>query len=155
MSVFQSTKNYFRQISQEHKLIQGFVHGEISQLRADVLSKQKYPLLWFGTPFIDIKDNGSAAFGKAKSDFAILINAPEQHLTEANRDEKWEIAETICMDIISRLKKDARAKLHTVDISELDMTPIDPLLIDNCIGWRIEFTLGRVIDICYNAENWN
>jgi hypothetical protein len=156
MSVFIETKNYFRQLCNWHlKLAGNFVHGGTKELRAAILSSKKYPLLLLDTPFIDIKDNGSATFGKAKSDFTVVMAAPNVHKTEEEIDDLWEEAEEICMDIISKLKKDAKAKLHTVDISELDMTPIDPLLIDGCIGWRIEFTLGRQIDICYKPENWD
>jgi hypothetical protein len=156
MSVFIETKNYFKQLSMQHlKLAGNFVHGGTKELREAVVSATSYPLLLMDTPFIDIKDSGSAVFGKAKSDFTVVMAAPNVHKSKAEIDDLWVEAEEICMDIISRLKRDAKNKLHYVDVSELDMTPIDPLLIDGCIGWRIEFTLGRQIDICYKPENWD
>lgn len=155
MSTFKDTKDYFRQIADEHVDINGFVHGEISRLREQITSAEAYPLLWFGTPFIDISHSATVVMGTARSDFAIIINAPEQHLNEEDRDALWEQAEQICIDIIARLRKDARSRMHTIDMDYMDMEPIDPLLVDNAIGWRVEFKIGRAVNICYNEEKWS
>lgn len=155
MSTFKDTKDYFRLLATEHVDIKGFVHGNITRLREQITSAEEYPLLWFGTPFIDISHSATVVMGTARSDFAIIINAPEQHLSEAERDDLWEQAEQICIDIIARLRKDAKTRMHTIDINYMDMEPIDPLLVDNAIGWRVEFKIGRQVSICFNEEKWN
>lgn len=155
MSIFKETKNYFKLIADEHKQINGFVHGSTYELRKDVLSKQAYPLLWFGTPFIDIKNTGSSLMGIARTDFVILTNAPDQHTTQADKDQLWADMEQICVDIISRLKKDQRTRNHKINLEMMDMQPVDPLLIDGVIGWRVEFILGQNVNICYDPNKWN
>jgi hypothetical protein len=80
------------------------------------------------------------------------VNANNE--TEDQTDDKLDLLEGIALDIIARLKMDGRNGLHKVDVSECDLDPIDPLLVDNCIGWRFEFTITNPIDICYNSNNW-
>lgn len=154
MSTFKNTKDYFKLIAAEHVEINGFVHGTIADMRKKLVSAEAYPLLWFGTPFIDISKSATVVMGNAKSDFAIVINCPENHLSEDEQDELWEQAENICIDIIARLKKDAKTRVHTIDINYMDMEPIDPLLVDSAVGWRVEFKIGQPVNICYNAEKW-
>jgi len=155
MSIFKNTKDYFKLIADQHKQINGFVHGSTYELRKEVLSKQSYPLLWFGTPFIDIKNTGSNLMGMAKSDFVILTNAPDQHTAQADKDQLWADMEQICLDIIARLTNDQRTRKHSLNLDMMDMQPVDPLLIDGVIGWRVEFSLGQTVNICYDQNKWN
>ena len=155
MNNFLALKQYFQGIADSHILLEGnFVHGGISKLRADVLSKKKYPLMWFETPSIEIYHSGSAILANKKSAVVILGKMNANNDTEADQDDTLDVLEGIALDVISKLRKDAVDGLHKIDISECDLDPIDPLLVDNCIGWRFEFTITNAINICFNPENW-
>jgi hypothetical protein len=155
MNNFLALKVYFQSMADSHVLLQGnFVHGGISKLRADVLSKMKYPLMWFETPMIEIYNTGSAIMANKKSAIVILGQMNANNRTDDQQDDTLDQLEGIALDIISKLRKDAVEGIHKINISECDLDPIDPLLVDNCIGWRFEFTITNAINICYIPENW-
>lgn len=155
MNNFKALKTYFKTLATEHLLLQGsFVHGATSKLRSDLLSKVSFPLMWMETPFIEMHHNGSATFARKKGAIVILGQSKKANRTDDEMDDEWDTLEGIALDVISRLYKDAKAGVHKIDISECDLDPVDPLLVDDCIGWRFEFTISNAINICYNADNW-
>lgn len=152
--LFKETLEYFRNIVEDHKEIEGFCHGGIAKLRADVLSKQNYPLLWLETPSIDLRYTGSAMLGASTAAFVIILPSNDKNEDEAEVEEKWERCAGYCLDVISRLRQDANSGQHNVRLDIMDMDPIEPLLVDNCLGWRVEFKLQSPVNICYQAEKW-
>jgi hypothetical protein len=155
MNSFKSLKEYCKGLAENHLLLDGnFVHGGVSKLRADVLSKMNYPLMWLETPFIEINSSVSAVFTKKKSAIVILGQMNVLNESEEQQDDKLDMLEGIALDIITKLAKDGRDGIHKIDISECDLDPIDPLLVDNCIGWRFEFSLTNPINMCFNPNNW-
>ena len=73
--------------------------------------------------------------------------------TKEEQEEVMDDLEIIALDILSKLKKDARENVHKIDLSGT-IEPVDPLLIDNCIGVRFEFEMTNVFTITYNSEHW-
>jgi hypothetical protein len=156
MNNFKALKTYFKGLATDHVLLDGhFVHGSTSKLRADVLSKMRFPLMWMETPFIEISRSPSAVFANKKGAIVILDKLNALNETEDQQDDKYDALEGIALDIITKLLKDGKEGIHKIDVSECDLDPVDPLLVDNCIGWRFEFTITNAINLCYNPENWN
>jgi hypothetical protein len=153
--IYKDLKDYFKQIADEHVDIKSFVQGDASDLRKQILSVSEYPLLWFGMPMLNISTVGGNVWGKSKDDFVVLVNAPDQHTTKEERDNLWTLTEQICLDIISRLIKDRKEKKHSINLDIMDLVPVDPLLVDGVIGWRVEFEIGQRVDICYDQDKWN
>lgn len=155
MNNFKSLKEYFKSIAESHVLLDGnFIHGGVSKLRSDILSKKKYPLMWMETPFIEIDSSASSFFARKKSAIVILGQLNANNETEDQQDDKLDLLEGIALDVITKLLQDGKEGLHRIDVAECDLDPIDPLLVDNCIGWRFEFNIVNTLDLCFNPLNW-
>ncbi|RDC63294.1 hypothetical protein [Adhaeribacter pallidiroseus] len=82
----------------------------------------------------------------------ILWNAPDASETEL--DEIWEKTENIALDILSRMRKDRKEHRFFINLSQVQLDPVSTLFIDSDYGWRMEFSLDKPINICYNPANW-
>ena len=153
---YKQLKEYFAALATSHVELNGnFVCGNTSKLRADTVSKFKGPILWLEVPSIEINSSTSAYFGKKVSAVTICQPYNDKTTTEAQMDNMLDELEAIVFDLMAKLLKDAKENGSKIDLSESDIYPIDPLLVDNLIGWRFEFKLTGTINICYNEARWN
>lgn len=154
-TAFKLLRDYFHDLAIAHKLIDGnFVYGGSSDIQQITVSDKEFPLLWIETPFVDISDSGSSIFATKRSAFVILDKVDHINKTKTEQEEVMDKLEEIALDILSKLKKDARENKHKIELSGT-IEPVDPLLIDNCIGVRFEFEMTNVFTITYISENWN
>ena len=144
---------YFRQLAQEHIQINDFIHGTAADVMGKSRSDLNYPLLWLETPYLKINDNQVGNIeGVRSSAFIILWNTPEKTAEEI--DLVWEKTEVIALDVLSRMRKDAKARLFHFRLSEASLDPISTLFIDNDYGWRVEFGLDKKLDLCFDPTKW-
>jgi len=154
-TAFKLLRDYFRDLAATHLLLDGsFVYGGSSDIQESTISDKAFPLLWLETPFVDIMDSGSSISATKRSAFVILAKVDTINKTKDQQQEVMDDLEIIALDILSKLKKDARENVHKIDLSGT-IEPVDPLLIDNCIGVRFEFEMTNVFTITYNSEHWN
>lgn len=154
-TAFKLLRDYFRNLATLHKQLNGnFVYGGSSDIQQSTVSDKEFPLLWLETPFVDISDSGSSISATKRSAFVILAKVDTINNTKTQQEEVMDDLEEIALDILSKLKKDARENVHKIDLSGT-IEPVDPLLIDNCIGVRFEFEMTNVFTITYNAAHWN
>jgi hypothetical protein len=154
-TTFKLLRDYFAALATAHKLIDGnFVSGGSSDIQQSTVTDKGFPLLWLETPFVDINDSGSSISATKRSAFVILDKVDHINKTKAQQEEVMDTLEEIALDILSKLKKDARENVHKIDLSGT-IEPVDPLLIDDCIGVRFEFEMTNVFTITYIPENWN
>jgi hypothetical protein len=154
-TTFKLLREYFENLATQHLLLDGnFVYGGSSDIQQSTVSDKEFPLLWLETPFVEINDSGSSFSATKRSAFVILAKVDTINKTKPQQYEVMDQLEEIALDILSKLKKDARENLHKIELSGT-IEPVDPLLIDNCIGVRFEFEMTNVFTITYNSENWN
>jgi hypothetical protein len=154
-TTFKLLREYFENLATQHLLLDGnFVYGGSSDIQQSTVSDKEFPLLWLETPFVEINDSGSSYSATKRSAFVILAKVDTINKTKLQQYEVMDQLEEIALDILSKLKKDARENLHKIELSGT-IEPVDPLLIDNCIGVRFEFEMTNVFTITYNSENWN
>jgi hypothetical protein len=154
-TTFKLLREYFENLATQHLLLDGnFVYGGSSDIQQSTVSDKAFPLLWLETPFVEINDSGSSYSATKRSAFVILAKVDTINKTKAQQYEVMDELEEIALDILSKLKKDARENLHKIELSGT-IEPVDPLLIDNCIGVRFEFEMTNVFTITYNSANWN
>jgi hypothetical protein len=154
-TTFKLLREYFENLATQHLLLDGnFVYGGSSDIQQSTVSDKAFPLLWLETPFVEINDSGSSFSATKRSAFVILAKVDTINKTKPQQYEVMDQLEEIALDILSKLKKDARENLHKIELSGT-IEPVDPLLIDNCIGVRFEFEMTNVFTITYNSENWN
>lgn len=154
-TAFKLLRDYFKNLADTHVLLDGnFVYGGTEKIQGDTVSEVTYPLLWLETPFVDIADSGSSISATKRSAFVILAKAETINKTDDQQDEVMDLVEEIALDILSKLKKDARENLHKIELSGT-VEPVNPLLIDDVIGVRFEFEMTNTFTITYNAAHWN
>jgi hypothetical protein len=154
-TTFKLLREYFENLATQHILLNGnFVYGGSSDIQQNTISNKDFPLLWLEVPFVDVSDSGSSFSATKRSAFVILDKAGTGNKTKAEQYEIMDQLEVIALDILSKLKKDARENIHKIELSGT-IEPVDPLLIDDCIGVRFEFEMTNVFTITYNAAHWN
>jgi hypothetical protein len=144
---------YFRQLAAEHVELQGsFVHGSSGRIIAGTRSGIKYPCLWLETPSLALSDkDGTAPYGKRTAALVILQSVPVGNY-EA-QDVQWEKTEQLALEVLSRMRHDKKARKFDFDLNG-DLEPISTITVDNEIGWRFEFDLGKHVPMCYDASRW-
>ena len=154
-TAFKLLRDYFKNLADTHVLLDGnFVYGGTEKIQQKTVSDKGYPLLWLETPFVDIDDSGSSFTAGKRSAFVILAKLDAENKNDDEQDEVMDELEEIALDILSKLKKDARENLHKIELSGT-VEPVNPLLIDNVVGLRFEFEMKNVFTITYNAAHWN
>lgn len=154
-TAFKLLRDYFKNLADTHVLLDGnFVYGGTDKIQQKTVTDKGYPLLWLETPFVDIDDSGSSFTAGKRSAFVILAKLDAENKTDDEQDEVMDQLEEIALDILSKLKKDARENLHKIELSGT-VEPVNPLLIDNVVGLRFEFEMKNTFTITYNAEHWN
>ncbi|MCC2546434.1 hypothetical protein LJY25_08255 [Hymenobacter sp. BT175] len=144
---------YFRQLAAEHVVLKGsFVHGSSGRILSGTRTGITYPALWLETPSLNLNDkDGTVPYGKRSAAFVILQSVPVGDY--AAQDVQWEMTEQLALEVLSRMRQDKKARKFDFELSG-DLEPISTITVDNEIGWRFEFDLGKYVPICYDATRW-
>lgn len=143
---------YFRQVATEHALVKGsFVHGAAQRIISGSRSSLVYPLLWLETPGLQLTEkDGTAPFGQRTSAFVILQKADSGDYPA--QDAAWVRTEAIALDVLSRLRRDHKARLFTCPLDGGQLEPVNGP--GGELGWRFEFTLGEYVPLKYEPSQW-
>lgn len=152
MTPFEEFKSYFQTLASEHQGIKTFVHGDVRRFQAKSRSEMEYPCLWLETPSQKFIDNQGNTMVESTGAFIILHNAPAGD-SEA-QDQIWAETNTIAFDIISRIRKDSKDRSQFIKADFFGIDPIDTLFVANDYGWRVEFSVKKSRNICYDANLW-
>lgn len=145
--------DYFRQLATEHVELKGsFMHGAAGRIIGGTRSGISYPLLWLETPSLTFSDkDGTAPLGQRHSAFVVLHNATSSY---ADQDAKWASTERIALDVLSRLRRDHKARRFSFSLDGGQLEAVATLTVDNEIGWRFELALGEYVPLPYEAARW-
>ncbi|MGI4870648.1 MAG: hypothetical protein ACRYFX_05650 [Janthinobacterium lividum] len=145
---------YFRQVADEHVDLQGsFVHGAAGRIIAGTRSQNTYPLLWLETPTLSLLDkDGTSPYGQRHAAFVVLHSASPTDY--ADQDAKWASTEALALDVLSRLRRDKKARLIGFELDGRQLEAVATLTVDNEIGWRCEFDLGDYVPLPFDASRW-
>jgi hypothetical protein len=145
---------YFRELATLHVALAGsFVHGAAGRIISGTRTSIKYPCLWLETPTMVLTEkDGTVPDGRRSCAFAILKSVP---LNDYNaQDLGWEETERLALDVISRMRRDRKARKFSFIINNAQLEPVATLTVDNEIGWRFEFELGNPVPVCYEPARW-
>ncbi|WP_460578055.1 hypothetical protein [Hymenobacter coalescens] len=144
---------YFRQLAAEHVELKCFVHGPTARIVDSSRSGTTYPCLWLETPSLQFFDkDGTAPNGQRRAAFVVLLQKAKGDYDA--QDLQWEAAERLALDVLSRLRRDKKARRFTFSLDGGELEPINTLTVDNEIGYRFEFELGKVVELCYDKSRW-
>jgi hypothetical protein len=144
---------YFRRLAAEHVELQSFVHGATARIIESSRSGVTYPCLWLETPALIFSDkDGTAPDGRRVAAFVVLLQKSRGDYDA--QDLEWERAERLALDVLSRLRRDQKARRFTFELHGGQLEPINTLTVDNEIGYRFEFELGQPVPLCYDATRW-
>ncbi len=149
----------FKNLQQEHKQLQDFVHGTTNRILSKSRSELDYPCLWLETPNFKVKDNGAGGITAGHfGAFVVMKNASADDgnsLSQDQEDQIWAETHSITMDVLSRLKEDERESGLRIDFNTVSIDPISTITADKDYGWRVEFSLEKELEICYDESKWN
>lgn len=152
MTPFEEFKSYFEQLASEHQGIKSFVHGDARRFQAKSRSEIEYPCLWLETPSQKFIDNTGNTHIESTGAFVILHNAPAGDADA--QDQIWSDTNQIALDVISRIRKDSKDRTQFIKSDFFGIDPIDTLFVANDYGWRVEFSVKKTKELCYNSSIW-
>ena len=145
---------YFRQLATEHVALKDFVLGPTQRIIAGSRNELSYPLLWLELPSMTLLDKDSTTpVGQRHAALVVLDSASVSDY--ADQDAKWASTEAIALDVLSRLRRDYKAREFVS--FELDGTVLEAvatLTQAGEIGWRFEFKLGDFVPLKHEPTRW-
>lgn len=155
-----SFKTYFENLATEHVQINEFMYGDSGRIVSDRLTalmktSAGYPVLFLETPTIKFEYNNNSPKVVFDSAFVIL-SAIEQEWDA--QDAEMNRLFNICVHILRRMCSDSK-KNEFIFFPNAPLEPLDNIMIDNALGWRVEFSLFNYIDInspdvCFVQSMW-
>lgn len=156
--------NYFKQLQEQHTLLEAFFRFNWNEIKN---AKINIPLgfsLLMESHAGDLSADQVKTFNRRTISLLVLkpiINPNDFTAIEAALDE----SEQICLDIISRIDRDAKAAktdrnhpyrwLHGFDKNGVsyDVDPNAPLF-SNMYGYNLVLEIENPEDVCYDAARW-
>lgn len=139
--------DYFRTFATEHPDLNFFCFGSVEKglTFARSFDGFGYPLLWLEEPMVNTLDNGAAHVNDRFSVGAsVLIKAP---LDDANAQiDAYAQSYQIITDLQGRLRRDRKAGLIDVELTNQKKYPVSQLWLDSHYGFRLECDLDMNIN---------
>jgi hypothetical protein len=147
--------SYFRQLATEHVALKDFVLGPTQRIIAGSRNTLTYPLLWLELPNMALLDkDGTAPVGQRHAALVVLDSASISDY--ADQDAKWASTEAIALDVLSRMRRDYKAReFVSFELEGIVLEAVATLTVAGEIGWRFEFKLGDFVPLKYDATRWN
>ncbi|MDO7885337.1 hypothetical protein [Hymenobacter cheonanensis] len=147
---------YFRRLATDNLALRDFVHGPSGRIIAGSRRELTYPLLWLETPSLALADkDGTAPLGQRHAALIVLDSASASDY--ADQDAKWASTEAIALEVLSRMRRDYKARQFVA--FSLDGTVLEAvatLTVAGEIGWRFEFSLSDYpAPLTYDATRWH
>lgn len=146
---FKTYENYFRHLAAINKRIKYFQAGDSEKIIASLKDLAEYPLLWMESPSFSHFDAGGL---QTNIDGAIVImdqaNVDDYVAEAAIMDDVFDI----CQEIIAKMMVDAEDDLFDLNLSTVNLEPIESYIHDNGFGWRMTFNLSSAKDDCLTSE---
>lgn len=146
---------YFRQLATEHVALKDFVLGPTQRIIAGSRNALTYPLLWLELPNMALLDkDGTTPVGQRHAALVVLDSASLTNY--ADQDAKWASTEAIALDVLSRMRRDYKARAFvSFELEGVVLEAVATLTVAGEIGWRFEFKLGDFVPLQYDATRWN
>ncbi|WP_339638811.1 hypothetical protein [Croceibacter atlanticus] len=153
--------SYFENLANEHTLIKGFYRFNWNEITSAIRSLPNDFVLLIESHAGDINKDTPADAPTLSRTISALVLAPAQPDDYNKQNEIFDTSECIVLDLISRIKDDAKGLRHDSPLKWLrgfneasvryDVDPRVPLF-QNRYGYSFIIELPAPGDLCYNNE---
>ena len=158
--------SYFRTLAANTTYFKYFEQGGTEKivserLLSDLRSKVDYPLFFLEWPFLHLSDYGASnTQTEFKAAFVVLEN-PEKDNWQA-QDVAMNRTHLAVLQVLGQMRIDTTGlnkKFFAFDLSQVNIDPLDNMLIDQAYGWRCEFMVVSPLNIssqpyCRDPQFW-
>lgn len=139
--------DYFRTFAANHPDLKFFCFGSVEKgiTFARSFDDFGYPLLWLEEPIVNTLDNGAAhVIDRFSVGLSVLVQAPGDNF-DAQVDA-YALSYKVVTDLQGQLRKDRKAGLIEVELTNQKKYPVSQLWVDGHYGFRLEVDLDMSIN---------
>lgn len=148
---------YFNDLATQHLQLQDFYRFDLDEARTQLRSGLKLPCLMLESHSSDLETqtNQVTTFNNRTISFLVLDRAAQRDHDKIN--DIRDTAESIILDIISRMKRDNKDRAHWLynlfDVNSVVIDPGGPIFMD-LYGYNVRLTLKNKETMVYDQTKW-